>query len=41
MSGLRKSKSDGGLLSSTLYNQDNFYDAFLNDLARAKYEVIV
>lgn len=29
------------LLSSHLLDQDNFYDAFTNDLLKAKYEVII
>jgi phosphatidylserine/phosphatidylglycerophosphate/cardiolipin synthase-like enzyme len=41
MFGLRKSQNDNGLLSSTLLDQDNFYDAFAKDLLRAKHEVII
>lgn len=41
MFGLRTLKNDGGLLSSTLLSQDNFYDTFTKDLLCAKYEVII
>lgn len=33
--------SDAGLTSSTLYNQDGFYDAFVRDLRRARTRVII
>jgi len=41
MFSLRKLRDDSDLLSSKLLDQDSFYDAFLNDLARAKCEVII
>lgn len=41
MFSLQKLRDDSDLLSSRLFDQDNFYDAFLNDLARAKREVVI
>src|SRR6266702_1703525 len=41
MFSLRDSRSDDGLLSSRLFNQDDFYDSFKDDLLKAKREVII
>jgi phosphatidylserine/phosphatidylglycerophosphate/cardiolipin synthase-like enzyme len=40
MFGLRKSQNDG-LVSSTLLDQDSFYNTFMKDLLQAKREVII
>ena len=41
MLGFRTKQSDGELVSSCLFNQDNFYDIFKLDLSKAKHEVII
>lgn len=41
MFGRRKLRGGDGLLSSSLLDQDKFYAAFVNDLARTRHEVVV
>lgn len=41
MFGLRKTLHSDELLTSRLLNQDNFYQAFVSDLTKARREVIV
>lgn len=41
MFGLRGAHSDAGLPTSTLLDQDNFYDTFVRDIVRAQREVII
>lgn len=41
MFSLRKLQDDNALLSSRLLDQDNFYDTFAKDLARARHEVVI
>lgn len=41
MFGYHRVQNDAGLSNSILLNQDNFYNAFIKDMARARYEVII